>query len=132
MANWTPDTIDGNLYIWDEAEEDGEEDIEVEAEVTLEYDFEPYEAPSRYSPGGGGLCGAWVVKVHSVTMNGEELEGWEFQAAARAVERWAEENENDINETCEEALEESWNDYEPDPPDDFDDCPQYYDGTGTY
>lgn len=133
MANWTPETIKTSLYIWDEfsAEVEGEEDIEVEADVTLEFDAEPYEAPSRHSPGGGGFHCAWVVEVHSVTVNDETLEGWELQAATRAVIQWAEENKDAVNEACEEALEERTNDdgadgeyYSP--------CPQYYDGTGTY
>jgi len=100
-------TVEGFLHcvIYPEDHEpDTAEELEIEAEVTFEYECEPYEAPSRYSPGGGGFLNAWINKVHSITFNGEELEGWEFDAATVALEQWAEDNIGHVDDACEQVL----------------------------
>lgn len=139
---YRPQTTDGWLHYSDEDYNESVPEefslLEVSAEVTIGFDAEPYEAPSKYSPGGGGICGSWVEEVYSVQVNGEDLEGWALELAIVAVQRWADEHNDEVLEACDEALDEEQKnvDVDADPAyrldDDDDECPRYYDGTGRY
>lgn len=99
-GRYYPNRISGFLYLY----EGDEDDLEVEADVTFEYDAEPYEAPSRYSPGSPGYIECTGVTVNGeITLNGEALKGWEYKAAVRAFEEWA--NSQDAADAVEAALD---------------------------
>jgi len=137
---YRPQITDGWLHYSDEDYDESVPEefslLEVSAEIAIGFDAEPYEAPSKYSPGGGGVFGAWVEEVYSVQVNGEDLEGWALKLAVAVVQRWADKHDDEVLEACDEALDEEQKnvDVDADPTYrlDDDECPRYYDGTGRY
>jgi hypothetical protein len=107
-GRYYPTTVDGVLYYYEEAEDEGDEDLEVKADVTFEYDAEPEEPKTRHYPGSPAYLSCTGVTVNGeVTLNGETLEGWEHDAAVRALEAWAnsEAADDKVNEALVRALE---------------------------
>jgi hypothetical protein len=121
-------------YDYELADPEGVDEFEIRAEVSIEYEAEPYEAPSRHSPGGGGLCGAGVDEVYSIEVDGEELEEeWELALVGAIVKRWANSHDDEVLDACESGLESSArDDFDPPDPYDYEPVPRYYDGTGRF
>jgi len=78
------------------------EDIEVEAEVEVQYS---YDEPDPSVGWAGGFCWEGVEGFGSIFIDGEEMEGWEHEAAARCIEEWMDSNKDDVYEAIEEAAD---------------------------
>jgi hypothetical protein len=85
----------------DHEPEDAEE-IEVEAEVEVQYS---YDEPDPSVGWDGGFCWEGIEEFGVIRIDDEELEGWEYEAAARCIERWMDSNEDDVYEAIGEAAE---------------------------